>query len=141
MVDILKTRNILIAVMVIVVIGIGTGIYFVLTPAEEVPPVPIGPPAGIKEFQGMEYEIIGIGSSEDEGIYRVVYDIITGKLTEEQAKILAEKIIGDITTEYPLIKEITLLFYSDLISAGVGEYDVAYVTWIPNEISVRMIEE
>ena len=129
-----------IAVMVIVVIGIG--IYFVLTPAKEVPPpVPIGPPAGIKEFQGMEYEIIGIGSSQDEGIYRVVYDIITGKLTEEQAKILAEKIIGDITTEYPRIKEITLLFYSDIISAGVGEYDVAHVTWILNEISVRMIEE
>ena len=151
MVGMLKTKNILIAVMVIVVIGIG--IYFVLAsapktetpevmPAEEVPPaVPTAPPAGEKEFQGMKYEIIGISSSQDGGIYRVVYDIITGKLTEEQAKILAEKIIGDITTKYPRIKEITLLFYSDLISAGMGKYDVAHVTWIPNEISVKMIEE
>jgi hypothetical protein len=139
-----KTKNILIAVIVIVVIGIG--LYFVLTsvPKTKTPPVEEVPPAapyGEKEFQGMKYEIIGIGSSRAQGIHRVVYDIITGKLTEELAGTLAEKIIGDITAEDPSIEEITLLFYSDIISAGVGKYDVAHVIWVPNEITVRMIEE
>ncbi len=146
----LKTKNILIAVIVIVVVGIGS--YFVLTsvpktetpetlPAEEVPSaVEPAPLIGEKEFQGMKYEIIGIGSSTGE-TQRVVYDIITGKLTKEQAKTLAEKIIGDITTKDPSIEEITLLFYSDIISAGVGKYDVAHVIWIPNEITVKMIGE
>lgn len=145
-----KTRNILIAVIVIVVVGIGS--YFVFTsvpktgtpetlPVEKVPSaVEPAPLTGEKEFQGMKYEIIGIGSSTGE-IHRVVYDIITGKLTEEQAKTLAEKIIGDITTKDPSIKEITLLFYSDIISAGVGKYDVAHIIWVPNEITVKMIGE
>lgn len=134
----LKTKNILIAVIIIVVIGMGC--YFLFTsvsktktpPAEEV--LPVAEPAE-KEFQGMKYEIIGVNFN------RAVYDIITGKLTEEQVKTLAEKIIGDVTAENPSVEDITLLFYSDLISVGVGECDVAQVTWIPNEITVKIIEE
>jgi len=151
-----KTKNIFIAVIGIVVIGIG--LYFVLTsqkvyppsgvpetetpeamPTEEgLPAVPPMTPMGEKEFQGMKYEIIRIGHSTDETINRVFYDIVTGKLTEEQAKTLAEKIVGDIITEDPSIKELYLLFYRDPSSTFV---DVAQVIWIPNEFSVQMIEQ
>lgn len=150
-----RTKTILIAGIVIVMIGLG--VYFVLTsqkpslpvemsetqtpeaiPAEEGSLLQIGE---TREFQGMRYEIVNIGFNQAEGIKRGVYDIITGKLTEEQAKTLAEKIVGDITTEDPSIKEINLLFYSDKSAAAVGKYDVAYVVWVPNEISVRMIKK
>jgi len=94
-----------------------------------------------QEFQGMNYEIVGVGSSADEDeVNRSVYDIVTGELTEEQAKTLAAKIIGDITAKDPKLEEITLLFYSDKSSAAAGEYDIAYVIWVPEGTSVRMIE-
>ena len=157
----MSKKEILISIIVIAVIGIG--IYFAVpslkpivspgapeetgvpaetevpegAPAEESLPVV---PTGEKEFQGMKYEIISFGFSTGE-IHRAAYDIITGKLTEEKAKTLAEKIIGDITTEDPSIEEIYLLFYSNDDAAAVGKYDVAYVTWVPNEITVKMIEE
>ena len=67
-----------------------------------------------------------------------VYDIITGEITEEQAEALAEKIIGDILAQTPGVQEITLLFYSDLITLGVGEVDVAEIYWTPEGINVKM---
>lgn len=150
-----------ILIIVIVIVAIGVGIYFALTyqkpylpageeeqvseteapegiPAEE--GLPAAPTAETKEFQGMKYEIVNFGFSTDE-IHRVVYDIITGELTEEQAKTLAEKIIGDTITEDSSIEEITLLFYSDKSSAVTGKYDVAHVIWLPNETRVEMIEK
>lgn len=137
----LKTRNILITVIAMVVIGIG--LYFFLNlspetetpetmPAEEVPPMT---PMGQEKFQGMKYEIIRIGFSTDETIKRVFYDIVTGKLTEEQVRILAEKVAGDIIAEDPSIEELYLLFYNSPSSTFV---DVAQVIWIPNEFTVEM---
>ena len=138
----MKKNIILIAIIIIVVIGIG--LYFVLTsvlkerpevvPEEGVPEqiLPVAPPVERHEFQGMKYEIIGQVST--------VYDIITGQLTEEQVKTLAEKIIGDILAKDPTAKDLTLLFYSDLIAAGIGECDVAQIDWTPEEIRVKMIE-
>ena len=132
-----QTKNILIAVIIIVVIGIG--LYFVFTSVlKEKPEVlpeeifPVAPPVERHEFQGMKYEIIGQVNA--------VYDVITGQLTEEQVKTLAEKIIGDILAKDPTAKDLTLLFYSDLIAAGIGECDVAQIDWTPEEIRVKMIE-
>jgi len=138
----MKKNIILIAIIIIVVIGIG--LYFVLTsvlkerpevvPEEGVPEqiLPVAPPVERHEFQGMKYEIIGQVNA--------VYDVITGQLTEEQVKTLAEKIIGDILAKDPTAKDLTLLFYSDLIAAGIGECDVAQIDWTPEEIRVKMIE-
>ena len=84
----MKKNIILIAIIIIVVIGIG--LYFVLTsvlkerpevvPEEGVPEqiLPVAPPVERHEFQGMKYEIIGQVNA--------VYDVITGQLTEEQVK-------------------------------------------------------
>ena len=138
----MKKNIILIAIIIIVVIGIG--LYFVLTsvlkerpevvPEEGVPEqiLPVAPPVERHEFQGMKYEIIGQVNT--------VYDVITGQLTEEQVKTLAEKIIGDILAKDPTAKDLTLLFYSDLIAAGIGECDVAQIDWTPEEVNVKMIE-
>ena len=138
----MKKNIILIAIIIIVVIGIG--LYFVLTsvlkerpevvPEEGVPEqiLPVAPPVERHEFQGMKYEIIGQVNA--------VYDVITGQLTEEQVKTLAEKIIGDILAKDPTAKDLTLLFYSDLIAAGIGECDVAQIDWTPEEVNVKMIE-
>jgi len=156
----MSKKEILISIIVIAVIGIG--IYFAVpslkpivspgapeetgvpaetevpegAPAEESLPVV---PTGEKEFQGMKYEIIRVGFSTDKKINRVFYDIVTGKLIEEQVKTLAEKIIEDITTKDPSIEELYLLFYDNASSTFV---DIAQVIWTPNkEISVTIIEE
>jgi hypothetical protein len=136
-------KNIILIAVIIMVIGIG--FYFILTSVlkerpEEVMPedeepgevLPVAPPVERHEFQGMKYEIIGK--------FNMVYDIITGELTEEQVEILAEKIIDDIIAENSDIEEITLLFYSDLIAAGAGEADIAQINWTPEEIRLKIIE-
>ena len=141
-----QTKNILIPVVIaiIIIVVIGIGLYFVLSsvwkekpevvPEEVVPEeiLPMAPPVERHEFQGMKYEIIGQVNT--------VYDVITGQLTEEQVKTLAEKIIGDIVAKNLDVEEITLLFYSDLIAAGIGECDVAQIDWTPEEVNVKMIE-
>lgn len=88
-----------------------------------------------------DYEIVSNGVSTNNGIKGGIYDIITGKLAEAQAKTLAEKIVKDITAKDSSLKEITLLFYSNKDSAIAGKYDVAYVVWSQGKVSVRMITE
>ncbi|MBA7619127.1 hypothetical protein ES703_26463 [subsurface metagenome] len=142
-----KTKNILIAVIVIAVVGIG--IYFIspgapetTVPETEVPEteVPETETPEVREFQGIEYKIVQKGTQEKVGGIRMIYDIVTGELGEEQVRTLAEKIIGDITTENPSVNEVTLLFYADESLVG-HRFDVARVDWSPTETSVIMIEE
>lgn len=140
----LSSKLTTILIITAVVVALGAGFYafrtWILewTPAPEEPlPVEevlqVAPPVERWEFQGMEYEIISAGGA--------VHDVITGELREEQVRILAEKIIGDVVFKNPNIEEVTLLFYSDIISAGAGEVDIARIVWTPNEITVRMTEE
>ncbi len=136
-------RNFLIGA--IIIISIGVGLYFIIisvflkTP-ETTPTtreVPLAPPAERWEYQGMKYEIISTGVGEEKA-RGAVHDIITGKLREEQVKTLSEKIVGDIAIKNPKIKDLTLLFYSGLISAGAGKYDVARIFWTPTSTAVTM---
>jgi hypothetical protein len=134
----MQKKIVLLIVLIIIVIGVWLYLFFTsqepreTTPETEVPEetVPLAPLSERYEFEGIEYEIISMGGP--------VYDIITGEITEEQTGVLAEKIIGDILTQEPAIQELTLLFYSDLITLGVGEVDVAEINWTPKEISVKM---
>jgi hypothetical protein len=129
----MQKKIILIAVTIIAIISLG--LYFVFPSIFKEKPIPevlpVAPAVERYQFQDIEYEFISVGGP--------VYDIITGQLSEEQVKTLAEKIIEDLVTEDPDIKEITLLFYSDLIAAGVGEADVAQIDWTPKEINIKII--
>ena len=131
----MQKKIVLLVVLIIIVIGASLYLFFTSPTKEaEVPevvsPKPTAPPPERHEFEGIEYEIISVGGP--------VYDIITGEITEEQAEALAEKIIGDILAQTPGVQEITLLFYSDLITLGVGEVDVAEIYWTPEGINVKM---
>lgn len=133
----------IILLVVIIMAVIGVWLYLVFTsPLKEEPKettleeeaseviLPVAPPVERYEFQGIEYEFISVGGP--------VYDIITGEITEEQVKALAEKIIEDILAQEPAAQEITLLFYSDLISAGIDEVDVAQINWTSEETSLKI---
>ncbi len=140
----MQKKLVLLVALIILVIGVWLYLFFTLppeeeskettetTPEEKVPEEtsPMAPPIERHEFQGVEYEIISVGGP--------VYDIITGEITEEQVQALAEKIIEDILLQEPAVQEITLLFYSDLITLGVGEVDVAEISWTPKGTSVKI---
>ena len=134
-----KKIIIIIAITVVILLAIILLVMTAKTPektapqqpaAEEV--MPIAPPVGRYEFQGIEYEFISVGGP--------VHDIITGELTEEQVNLLAEKIIADILVQEPDSREITLLFYSDFVAAGISEPDVAEIIWTPEATNVKIIE-
>lgn len=133
----MQKKIILLIVLIIIVIGVWLYLFFT-SPAEEEPKVtetpeksvPLAPLPERYEFEGVEYEIVSTGGP--------VYDIITGEITREQAEALAEKIIGDILVQEPDVQEITLLFYSDLITLGAGEVDIAEISWTPEGINVEM---
>ncbi len=133
----MQKKLVLLVALIILVIGVWLYLFFILpskeelketTPEEEA--LLVAPPIERYEFQGIEYEFISVGGP--------VYDIITGEITEEQVEQLAEKIIEDILVQEPDAQEITLLFYSDFITLGVGEVDVAEISWTPKGISVKM---
>lgn len=133
-----KKKIILLAVLIIILIGVWLYLFFVsgekvkgVMPKKETPEevLPTAPPVERHEFEEIEYEIISVGGP--------VYDIVTGKITEEQTEALTEKIIGDILVQTPDAQEITLLFYSDLITLGEGKVDVAEIIWMPEGINVK----
>lgn len=134
----MRKQIIILVALIIILIGVWGYLFFTLpggglgeiVSSERTPETisPTAPPVERYEFEGIEYEIISAGGS--------VYDVLTGKITEEQARALAEKIIGDILIQKPDVQEITLLFYSDLITLGVGQVDVAEVSWTPEETSI-----
>jgi hypothetical protein len=128
----MKKRNILIiAIIVLIAIVIGAVLYFIFRQEKEIIQAP---PVERYEFQGMEYEIISVGGS--------VQDIVTGFLPQNKVKTLAEKIIADSLLKNKRMKETTLLFYSDIISAGAGECDVAEIKWTAkNGLAITMIGE
>jgi hypothetical protein len=131
--------------VVLIIIVLGAWLYLLLNlPAKEEPReiipeekvaeeiLPPASPPERYEFEGIEYEIISVGGP--------IYDIITGEITEEKVEALAEKIIGDILSQEPSTREITLLFYSDLIALGVGKVDVAEIFWTPEGINITTIK-
>ena len=135
----MQKKIVLLVLLIIIVIGVWLYLFFT-SPAEEETKeteapeetVPLAPPPERYEFEGIEYEIVSTGGP--------VYDIITGEIAKEQAEALAEKIIGDILAQTPGAQQITLLFYSDLITLGAGEVDVAEISWTPEGITVNMID-
>ena len=133
----MRKEIILLVVMIMVVLGIWLYLFFT-SPVKEtetpevVLPKPAAPPPERHEFEGIEYEIISVGGP--------VYDIITGEIIEEQVEALAEKIIGDILTQTPGAQVITLLFYSDFITLGAGEVDVAEISWTSEGINIKITE-
>ncbi|HUV81435.1 MAG TPA: hypothetical protein VMW21_02945 [Patescibacteria group bacterium] len=160
----MSQKNILIVVIVIAVIGIGA--YFVLAPSspsvsfeeekipeaetpESVPPEETsleGEPGVEELLQGAEYKIINQGQITEtaEGIVaekKMVYDVVSGKLGEKEVKALAERIIAEVTSQDTEIDSVILNFYGDESSVEEMKIDVAIVNWLPNEISVRMIED
>jgi len=129
-----KAKKISIALVITLIIGMG--LYFLFTLVILAPKESLSEQMwGYYEFQGMEYEIIGVIPDEEKN--QVVYDVITGELSEEEAGMLAEKIIEDTIANTRGIKEITLFFYSDIISAGVEEVDVARADWTPDELTIQ----
>ena len=135
----MQKKIVLLVLLIIIVIGVWLYLFFSLPMKEETKEteapeetVPLEPPPERYEFEGIEYEIVSTGGP--------VYDIITGEIAKEQAEALAEKIIGDILAQTPGAQQITLLFYSDLITLGAGEVDVAEISWTPEGITVNMID-
>ena len=137
----MQKKIVLLAVLIIIVIGAWLYLFFASPGKEtgketEVPEDVLQPPKMLPperyEFDGIKYEIIGAVGP--------VYDIITGEITKEQAKKLAEKIIGDILIKEPDAQEITILFYGDFITAGAGKVDVAEITWTPEGINIKMMQ-
>jgi len=137
----MRKKIILLVVIIIAVIGVWLYLFFTpalkekpeaITPEKPAPEeiLSVAPPVERYEFQGIEYEFISVGGP--------VYDIITGEITEEQVKQLAEKIIEDILAQEPAAQEITLLFYGDWISAGIGQVDIARIEWTPEGINLKI---
>ena len=99
-----------------------------------------------QEFDGIEYKIVSKGQITEtaEGAVsgkKMIYDVVTGKISKEEVSALANKIIADITSEDSEIDAITMYFCSEESSIG-KKIDVAIIDWIPNkEISVTMMEE
>lgn len=130
----MQKKIILATLLIIIVIGVGLYLFFA-SPREETGKETVLPEPEVLsperyEFEGIEYEIISVGGP--------IYDIITGEVTKEQARALAEKIIGDILAQTPDTQEITLLFYSDFITLGAGKVDVAEIIWTREGISIKM---
>ena len=166
----MSKKEILITIIVIAVIGIGIyfavpSLKPIVSPGapEEtgVPAeteVPEGTPAEgtsseqaveepqVQKFQGIEYKIITEGQITEttEGIVsgkKMMYDVVTGKINKEEADALAKKIITDVTSKDSEINAITMYFYSDKSLVEEMKIDVAIINWVPNEITVKMIEE
>ena len=90
----IKAKNILITVILLIIIGVG--LYSVRTlifkpPAKE---LLSGVAGSLQEFQGMKYRIIGVEVTKDK-IKKVVCDVITGEMTEGEVKLLTERIVED----------------------------------------------
>lgn len=122
-------------IAIIAVIALAFGTYFIVIPMLKFKDSPREElsreafPPETNEFQGINYEIISVGGP--------IYDVVTGSLSEDQVKALAEHIIDKAIIENPESKELTLFFYSDIIAAGAGESDVAKIIWTPNETKVQ----
>jgi len=145
--SIFKTKNILIIAIVLVVIGIGfyaflvyQGVYFPSEVAKTETPEPIL--AETKKLQGMEYEIVSVGTWQDE-IKWARYHVVIGELLmdEGQVKILAERIIKDIMAEDSELDKVELLFYHDKNIACQTEQADAQAIWTPDELSVKILEK
>ena len=89
----------------------------------------------------MEYEIASVGTWQDE-IKWARYHVVIGELLidEGQIKILAEKIIKDITIEDPKLEKIELLLYHDKSIACQVEKADAQAIWTLDELSVEIVE-
>lgn len=116
------------------------------TPAEETPSGEEVEEPEVQKFQGIEYKIITEGQITEttEGIVsgkKMMYEVVTGKLNEEKTNALAKKIITDVTSKDSEINAITMYFYSDKSLVEEMKIDVAIINWVPNEITVKMIEE
>jgi len=159
----MSQKNILIIIIIIAVIAVGA--YFILTSTspsvsleeEKIPEAetPESAPSEETSFEGesgtqelpqdSEYKIINQGqiTETSEGIVaekKMVYDVVSGKLGEKEVKALAERIIAEVTSRDAEIDSIILNFYGDEGSIEEMKIDVAVVSWIPDEISVRMVE-
>jgi len=160
----MSQKNILIIVIIIAVIAVGA--YFILTSTspsvsleeEKIPEAETpeseqfeeisseGEPGAQELLEGLEYKIINQGQITEttEGIVaekKMVYDVVSGKISEETVKALAERIIAEVILEDEEIDSIVLNFYGDEGSIEEMKIDVAVVNWIPDEISVKMVED
>jgi len=140
----LKTKNILIIVILIVAIGMEFSVilfyqrayFFPKTETPELTPIEI------KELPKAEYEIASVGTWQDK-IKWARYHIITEKplAEEEQIKILAEKIIKDIAPENLKLDKVELLFYHDKSVACQVDEAKARAIWTPDGLSTEILEK
>lgn len=162
----MSQKNILIIIIIIAIVAVGA--YFVFTSSspsvsleegkileEETPEgeqqgfeeiSPEGEPGAQELLESLEYKIINQGQITEtaEGAVsekKMVYDVVAGKISEETVKALAERIITEVTQEDEEIDSITLNFYENEGSVEGMKIDVAVVSWIPNKISVKMVED
>lgn len=159
-------KNILITVIIIIVIAMVAYFAFISSksffispsagPSGEETEMPEEVPAEqilseeetepeVQKFQEIEYKIVNQGqiTETSEGVVsekKMIYDVLTGKISEEKAKALAEKIVGDIISGDSEIDSIILNFFENEDSIEEMKIDVAIVNWLPNEISVIMVE-
>jgi len=130
-------KIIFIIIAAVIVIAIGSVLYFnIMEKPEEIPEpettpekliIPLPEPW---DFRAEGYVMLGVENS--------TYHIISGQLTSEQVEKLAEIVIKDILNETPGLEEITLFFYSELVNIGIDEPDVARIEWADEKLNIEI---
>lgn len=119
------SKKIIFIIIIVIIAGvIGAILYFNIMEKRSKPeatPELIIPLPEPWDFRAEGYVLLGVENS--------TYHIISGQLTPEQVKKLAEKVIEDIFDETPGLEKITLFFYSELVNIGIDEPDIARIDW------------